>query len=791
MPGTKGSKETMGADTHPRTQSGPAEQRSLGLPKAPALLARSQNEPVPGRSTDAPGITGQPALTPSKPPPTVDVPSPPGSKQPMEVGIAAEVLRRVNRTRQVVSLVSQVIIRSYEEVALHGEVCRYLVTFGGYLMAWVGLAEEKPEKIIRPVAHAGLEANFLEALRITWSNDLVDRSPTSRAIREQRPYVARNIPTDPRLERLRSEAQLHGYTATCALPVQFAGHGMGVLTIHSAEPDAFGSEEVSLLRELANDLAAGVIGLREKAQRQLLEEATGRAQARYHSIIESAHEGIFQCGPSGDLVLANPALVRLLGYSSQEEMLSVAPPNLATHLGAREFERIIGLTSQGKSVPPFQARARTRDGRGVWVALNMEVVQGLEGPIMLGFVQDMTDHRAERLANARLEAVVDAADDAIVGNDVNGNVTDWNGGATRLFGYERAEVLGRPIAEFLVPDDFLDDNARVQATVARGGRIPRFETMRVCKQGRRIHTSVTISPIRGDHGELVGSTTVEHDITQQHVSAAARRSKELEDAEVAKLKALEKIRKTFMSEASHELNTPLTPLRIHLESLSGSPDVNPEQRSHLVVIERNVLRLCNLVKDMLEASRLETGRFQLERTDFPLAVAAAEVVQSLGEQASKAGVTLRRGTVDRALVNADRNRVGQVLYNLVTNAISFTPEAGSITVDSTLEGAEAVVRIRDSGVGLTPDQIAQLFQPFSRPHEGTGRAPKGTGLGLFIAKGIIEQHGGRVWAESDGPGKGSCFSFSLPVAPLVPSPDDQSLRRAPAFLRTPGHAARK
>jgi len=126
-------------------------------------------------------------------PATIEVPKAPGRNGSMEVVVAAEVLRRVNRARQVVSLVSQVIIRAYEEEALHAEVCRHLISYGGYLMAWIGLAEEGPAKEVRPVAHAGLESNFLSALKITWSNDLANQSPTSRAIVEQRPYVARNI----------------------------------------------------------------------------------------------------------------------------------------------------------------------------------------------------------------------------------------------------------------------------------------------------------------------------------------------------------------------------------------------------------------------------------------------------------------------------------------------------------------------------------------------------------------------------------------------------------------------
>ncbi|MEA3203844.1 MAG: hypothetical protein QOI63_1524 [Thermoplasmata archaeon] len=603
-------------------------------PDRPARPSRGDRPAAPLATDEAPVILPPPVG--EEEPATIDVAKAPGRDGSMEVIVAAEVLRRVNRARQVVSLVNQVIIRAYEEEALHAEVCRHLISYGGYLMAWIGLAEEGPAKEVRPVAHAGLEPNFLSALKITWSNDLANQSPTSRAIVEQRPHVARNILQEPRYAVLRKEAQLFGYTATCALPLQFAQYGMGVLTIHALEPDAFNAEEVSLLRDLAHDLSAGVINLRDRARRQVLED--------------------------------------------------------------------------------------------------------------------------------RLAAVVDAADDAIVGNDVRGLVTDWNQGATRLFGYTRDEVIGRPIDDFLVPADRRAEDARVRAAVAKGERIPPFETVRRCKDGRLVHTAVTVSPIYGAEGEVVGSTSVGHDVTAARLAEVARRAAEVEETEVARLKGLEKLRRTFLSEASHELNTPLTPLRLQVEALKEATNLTPQQREQLALIERNVLRLCKLVTGMLDASRLETGRYQLRVEDVQLSSMVDDVVASLRGTAEQAGIELAVAPGSDAVVAADRDRVGQVLFNLVTNAIHYTRKGGRITV-TVEEGEDAgVVRVQDTGVGLTVDQLAQLFQPFSRPHDPAPANPRGTGQGLFISKGIIEQQGGGIWAESPGPGKGSAFCFSLPLA---------------------------
>lgn len=751
------------ADASMRTVAAPPARAST---RPVVRTARRPTPPTPAQEEAQAAVEAAPD--------TVDVPSAPGTGDAMDVVVAAEVLRRVNRTRHVVSLVSQAIIRSYDEEALYHEVCRYLVNSGGYLMAWVGLVDRET-KSIRPVGHAGIEANFLQALKVTWANDLAGHGPTGEAVTELRPAVARNIPTDPRLEVLRNEARLFGYRATCALPLQLGNHGEGVLTIHALEPEAFGFEEVAFLRELAGDLAAGAIALREKAKRRFTEDAARTAEARYRSIIENAYEGIFQCDLEGRLLLVNDALVRLLGYPSQAALLAVDPPTIATHLHPQDAEPTVEGMLRYAGPEPIKARMRHQRGDWVWVSMSVKVIEGPSGTIIEGFIQDMTAVHGEQEARARLAAIIDSADDAIIGTDTDGRVSHWNQGAARLFGFSREEVLDRSIADFLVPSDFQSAWAAIQATIERGDRLPPFETVRQAKDGRLLHTSVKVSPIIGHDDTIAGATVVERDITQAQKAAAAKRAMELEQAEVARLKGLEEVRKVFISEASHELNTPLTPLRIHVEALRESAELSQQDRDHVVVIERNTRRLANLVHDMLDASRLDTGRFNLQLTDLPLAIRVGDAVDSLMEAAKGSGVTLECGPMARPLVNADGPRVDQVLYNLLNNAISFTPQGGRVTVSVSLMAGEAVVRVTDTGLGLSAEQVQQLFKPFSRPHEGTGSGPRGTGLGLFICKGIIEQHGGRIWAESPGPGKGSTFCFSLPLAkdsPGPPSPAD-------------------
>ena len=617
----------------PTSQVASKAQSELASEPVVPIVLRNPLAPLPSATKSppvTPSVVADAARTESKP-------TTPTAHETLELQAAAEELRRVNRTRQVVSLVSQMVIRAYEEGPLHSDVCRTLVQGGGYLMAWIGLAEETPERIVHPVAYAGFEPNFLKDMKLTWPNDLGPYSSTTRTVSQQRPHVARNIPTEARFAQLQSDAKLHGYTATCALPLQFASFGMGVLTIHATEPGAFGAEEVSLLRELATNLSAGVIALRERKARERVEE--------------------------------------------------------------------------------------------------------------------------------RLTTVADAAADAIVGTNLNGEISEWNGGAARMFGYTREEAVGRRFEDLLASSVPPARRAAILEIVLRGEQSPASDVTCRRKDGNLIETSRTIAPIFAPDGRVVGATISNQDVTAQRATEAAKRAVEMEREAVARVTAIAELRRAFISQASHELNTPLTPLLLQVDLLRDDPDLSQKQRDSVAVIARNASRMSNLVKGMLETSvMLDTSPIDLETRDIRLDSLVEECIRSLEEEAGKASVTLESKATRNLVVHGDPSRVANVLHILLRNAISFTPKDGRVTVLATPEGKEARVCVNDTGLGLSTEHIAQLFQPFSKPHDGTGFAPNGSGLGLAYAKGTISLHGGRIWAESKGLGQGSSFCFTLPLS---------------------------
>lgn len=222
----------------------------------------------------------------------------------------------------------------------------------------------------------------------------------------------------------------------------------------------------------------------------------------------------------------------------------------------------------------------------------------------------------------------------------------------------------------------------------------------------------------------------------------------------------------FLNNASHDLASPLTPIRLQLAILNqaGEEDLSEKQQRALRVVRRNIEQMGMLVEDLKEASRMQAGHFKLYKQPVRLDHIVLDAIESFGPAAEAAHIDLGPATVhDHVTVHADRKRLDQVLYNLLTNAIKFTPEDGSIRVGLEGQGATARVRVQDTGLGLEPEEAKRLFRPFSQAH-GTAEKKQGSGLGLYIAKGIVEGHGGRIWVESDGPGTGCRFSFQLPVA---------------------------
>lgn len=250
----------------------------------------------------------------------------------------------------------------------------------------------------------------------------------------------------------------------------------------------------------------------------------------------------------------------------------------------------------------------------------------------------------------------------------------------------------------------------------------------------------------------------------------ARRVVRDQQGELSRMRDLEASKTQFFNAAAHEIGTPLTPIRLQIALLKKAAEAggDPAQRHSLDILDRNVRRLAQLNQDILDVARLQAGRLSVDKRPLDLAGLILDVAETFESMAQAQGITLSTSCVPGLRVDGDPSRITQVLYNLVNNALKFTPRGGTVAISGRVAANDCEIRVQDTGPGLDANQIGHLFQPFSQVL-GKDQPPNlGTGLGLFISRGIVELHGGRIWCESPGPGLGCTFAFALPLtAPLA------------------------
>jgi PAS domain S-box-containing protein len=370
----------------------------------------------------------------------------------------------------------------------------------------------------------------------------------------------------------------------------------------------------------------------------------------------------------------------------------------------------------------------------------------------------------DSLAVARLAAIVESCDDAIVGKTLEGIITSWNRGAERLFGHSAADVLGRSIL-VIVPAERRAEEAMILSRLCRGERIDHFETQRVAKDGEIIDVSLTVSPIRDARGMIVGASKVARDIRERrrieeartHLMEAERHARE--QAQRANL-----LKDEFLSVLSHELRTPLSAIQAWGHLLAAGRAQPEEMRQAGEVIVRNTMVQRRVIDDLLDIGRIVSGRLRVEMESVDPAQIAHAALDTV-----RPAALARKIRIVAALepsptrVRADPARLQQVLWNLLSNAVKFTPEGGLVQL--TMErGAEQLrFSVADNGKGIEGDFLPRVFDRFAQGDATPSRQHGGLGLGLAIAKQLMELQGGSISAASGGAGLGATFTVTLPL----------------------------
>ena len=351
-----------------------------------------------------------------------------------------------------------------------------------------------------------------------------------------------------------------------------------------------------------------------------------------------------------------------------------------------------------------------------------------------------------------LASIVESSDDAIISKDLNGIVTSWNRSAVRIFGYTAEEMIGRPISLLAAPDR-INEMPKILDRIRHGQRIDHYETRRRAKSGQIIDISVTVSPIRGQDGQVVGASKIARDITTSKIAERAI----IEQAE--RLARSNADLQEFAYVTTHDLQEPLRTIATFSELLrrrySGQLDPQADQYVDLVITA--AARMSALIRDSLSFSQL-VRQESVAPASVSSDVLVEWAIENLQSRIQECGAVIERGTLP--VVKVDKGAISQVFQNLLSNAIKYRENGAPphIRIHADMNEKECIFSVADNGIGIAAPYHQTIFGLFKRLHVS---GYEGTGIGLALCKRIVEKHGGRIWVESE-PGKGSVFRFTIP-----------------------------
>ena len=653
---------------------------------------------------------------------------------------AEEELIGLNRELRARSECNQAMVRATDEQALLNDVCRIICEVAGYRMSWIGGVEYDDAKSVRPVAWGGAENGYLANASITWADTERGRGPTGLAVRTGKTYFFQDFATEPAAAPWREAALARGYRSSIAIPLSDTGGNVtGVFTLYAGQPNGFTPAEVKLLEGLAGDLAFGISVLHERLKRKQAEESLRETGDYLNNLLDYANAPVIVWDPQYHITRINHAFERLTGRTS-DEVLGKKLDMLFPDDRKAESTAHIARTLSGERWEVVEIPILHKDGSVRTVLWNSATLYDQSGKAPAATIaqgQDITERK-------RIEALLQLERDKLIGilNSMEDGVCIMN----QMFSLEYlnpsmqsqfGDIDGRKCYQYFNGRDDVCPWCNNKEVIG-GGQTVRREA----QSNKTAKTyEVTDAPLNNADGSI-SKLAVFHDITER--------------------KKVEQLKDEFIGMVSHELKTPLT---VIMGALSTATDARVSQEQSRELINDAVVHseiLASLIDNLLELSRQQSGRLTLQTQPVNVGEIAQNVIKKLH---SKSDIHRLVSDFSPGLPPSlsDSLRVERILYNLVDNAIKYSPDGGEVRVSALHEGNFLVIGVSDNGPGISHDDQDRLFQSFERLGAKVNRSIQGTGLGLRVCRILVEAHGGRIWVQSEK-GKGSTFFFTLPIA---------------------------
>jgi PAS domain S-box-containing protein len=507
-----------------------------------------------------------------------------------------------------------------------------------------------------------------------------------------------------------------------------------------------------------------------------------QSEERFRLLVASVRDyAIFMLDPSGHILTWNAGAERFKGYRAEEiigqHFSRFYPPEaLAIGLPAHELQ-----VASATGVFEDEGWRVRKDGSLFWANVVITAIRTAQGEL-IGFAKvtrDLTQRRGHeedlRRSEERFRLLVEGVREyALFMLDPNGKVSSWNAGAQRIKGYTADEIIGKHFSVFY-PESVRESGwpeHELRQAAAEGSFVDTGWRLR--KDGTTFWANVTLTALRDDAGQLLGYAKLTRDLTEakrvEVVEATNLRHEEMLDAErAARMNAQRaaRVKDEFLATLSHELRTPLSAILGWTQVLlrGATPKGPEEQRRAIEVIDRNARAQVQLIDDLLDLSRIMTGKLRLDLHQVAFSSVVEAAVDSARPAAEAKGIRLKAIlSSGKDIINADSGRLQQVVWNLLTNAIKFTPKGGQVQVVLQRVNSHLELSVSDTGIGISSSYLPHVFDRFSQKDSSSTRAFGGLGLGLAICKQLVELHGGVITATSQGEGSGATFSVQLPLS---------------------------
>jgi PAS domain S-box-containing protein len=496
--------------------------------------------------------------------------------------------------------------------------------------------------------------------------------------------------------------------------------------------------------------------------RKRANESLREANQSLQALVEASPVAIVVLDTDTKVRLWNPAAERLFGWSAQEARYLPLP--IIAPDGEEAFRVNLEAARRGSVFTGCEMRCQRKDGSAISISMSAGPSRNRRGEVksIICVMADVTErNRSEgalRESETKFRSVVQSATDGIILAGCDGNIIEWNNGAEHIFGYTGKEVLGEPLT-MLMPEVYREAHRHGVERIRAGGE-PRIigrtvEMHGLRKDGTEFPIGLSVASWKSD-GEIFYSGII-RDISEQ--KGAEDALQKLTEA----LKRSDELKSALLASVSHDLRTPLTSIRTAIDNLLQGDlhwDHAQEQEFHLIISEE-AARLTQLIEDLLDMARIEAGELQPSMQLGSVAEICGNVLDRCEKELRHHGVKIDCSE-DLPLVKVDSALIAEALTHLVENAAKYSPDGSEITISARLASDELSISVKDHGPGIEANEFNRVFDKFYRSTRMNNDSASGTGMGLAIARGIIEAHGGRIWVESEF-GHGAVFTFAIQV----------------------------